>query len=203
MRFSREIFPVIDADTRTGCTAAAFETPARVFSWTIALLIKYYITALYKKRGRPMGMGADGRTRERASREEWKNGGDGGVWFEAGSNKPQIRATVARLLPSRGRKRGWNGEMSSRWKGLQDGVGEKQRVRERERLNSGRYIVTKTKLTECQNFFVIKFFTALAVMLAGEDMEERGDGEEKGDEVAEGFAPSMHPRRFFVRGVCV
>lgn len=62
--------------------------------------------------------------------------------------------------------------------------------------------MTKTKLTECQNFFVIKFFTALAVMLAGEDMEEGGDGEEKGDEVAEGFAPSMHPRRFFVRG-CV
>lgn len=54
------------------------------------------------------------------------------MWFEAGSNKPQIRATVARLLPSRERKRGWNDEMSSRWKGLQDGAGGRQGIRERE-----------------------------------------------------------------------
>lgn len=97
---SRKIFPVIDADIlflslslslRLGdapsFAAAAFETPAvGILVDSIALLIKYYITALYKKRGRPIG------TRQCGGRPGGGQAGGRCVWFEAGSNKPQIRA---------------------------------------------------------------------------------------------------------------
>jgi len=87
-------------------------------------------------------------------------------------------------------------------------TGAKDRDGERVRRNSGRYIATKTKLTECQNFFVIKFFASLAVNERGGRVgygwrgEEGRTERENGAESCRGFAPSIHPQRFFRRG-CV
>lgn len=72
-----------------------------------------------------------------------------------------------------------------------DESGAEDRDGERVRRNSGRYIATKTKLTECQNFFVIKFFASLAV-------SERGGRAAKGAELP-GFAPAA----LFRRGMCM
>lgn len=80
---------------------------------------------------------------------------------------------------------------------------DRDRERERVRRNSGRYIATKTKLTECQNFFVIKFFASLAVNeRGGRTGYGRGAGEGEESGVA-GVCTQYAPAALFSSGVCM